>query len=691
MNRIVKFFKGVMQAMRHPRQWLLYGLHGTKFDFINAVGDGQDSSVVMAPVLWIARNAIQARPEMLRVDRDEPERIVQHEMLDLLCQPNPHYSGKMLKMATLISLCTAGDAFWIKVRGSRKRVAELWYAPHFLMSPEVEPGSTQQSYIDFYKYQTGGVPTNLLPSEVIHFRCGINPRNTRRGISPMFPAIREIYADIESANFTGALLRNFGIPGVVISPESWETQASVQVDAKDVKEKYMETFSGDRRGEPLVMTGPTKVETFGFSPDEMSLNKIRNVSEERVCALLGVQPSVVGFGTGLEQTKVGATMVENRRASWEDGILPFLDILAETITESLLPEFETNPDPYEMHYNTSRVRALAESQDKIWQRASLGVRNGWVRVDQAQGMVGLQPDPSQAVYLRNFNVAEIPAKASPEHWAGIERKGLPAQIYTNGQPALPAVKQQPPRGSAQLLAQMARDQVGLEQQLNTETLDMFEGLGAALEQSTLQVLGEKSAKQVPIESQVQAELILEGIVMLDFEKQLQEIFGKHYARTTDKMVNAINATMSVSVRVPDPVAREIVATGGRRAGLVDLSDSVRRRLFAELAEGQRLGLGAPQLARNVRAFVPAGPWRTPDVRAKVIARTETMHAQRVSALHTYRHMDANAMVMVFDGRLPTSCDECIALDGQVVTQAEASALADTEHPNGTRAFVIYYE
>lgn len=685
MNPVKRFFKALLQAMSHPRRWLTFNLQGTKFDYAREVGDAQEASVVMAPVFWIARNSIQAQPEVLRIDREEPERVAGHDMLKLLERPNPFYNGKMLQMATLISLCTAGYSYLIKVRNGQGKLAELWYVPHYMMTPEVLPGNEMTSYIDFYRYTPGGEEIKLDPFEVVHFRHGINPRDTRQGISPIYPALREIYADVESANFTGALLHNFGFPGVVISPDNWDSQATSQ-DAKDVKEKFQETFSGDRRGEPLVMTGPTKVSTFGYSPDEMSLDKIRNISEERVCALLGVQPSVVGFGTGLQQTKVGATMVENRRSSWEDGVLPFLDILASTFTESVLPEFETNPDPFIFHYNVSTIRALQESQDALWKRVTLGVRGGWLRVDIGQTMVGLEPDPSQAVYLRGANVFETPAKAAPEHWARGMKSPL-LQIHANGYAQLPAalVKGRPPRNAARLMAQLARDQTGLEKQLYTDLLKVLGDYGRTLEQSTLDILAAGRADP-------QASLlILENVNILEVETQMGETLGAHYGRTAEKTVRSINSIMNMSVRIPDPVAREIVATGGRRAGLIDLRDKIRRRLFAELAEGQRLGLGAPQIARNVRDFVPAGPWSTSDIRARVIARTETMHAQRVSALHTFREMDPAANVMVFDARLGATDDECEALNGQVVTQEEAWALADSEHPNGTRSFAILLE
>ena len=73
------------------------------------------------------------------------------------------------------------------------------------------------------------------------------------------------------------------------------------------------------------------------------------------------------------------------------------------------------------------IRALQESQDALWKRVTLGVRGGWLRVDRAQTMVGLEPDPSQAVYLRGMNIMETPAKAAPEAWA---RGPLSLEMHT---------------------------------------------------------------------------------------------------------------------------------------------------------------------------------------------------------------------------------------------------------------------
>jgi HK97 family phage portal protein len=664
--------KAVLTAMSHPRRWLAFALSGTRFDYENAVKDGMDSSVVMAPILWIAKNSVQANLEVLKETRDGQEPVANHEMLRLLRKPNPFYTGRQMQMAMLVNLCWSGDAYVIKVRSGTQPtspVKELWFAPASM----IEPYTAEQSnnFIDYYKYNPYGEQLEIMPSDVVHVRWGVNPRNTRVGISPMYPALREIYSDLEAANFTGALLHNMGIPGVILSPDS-DTFTIGDPEIKETKENFVQTFRGDRRGEPMVMTGKTKVEQFGFDPEKLTLRAVRNVSEERICALLGVAAAVVGFGTGLENTKVGATMKEMREASWEDGIIPYLDVIAETYTDQLLPEFERNAENFEVKYNTSKVAALQESEDAKWKRANIGVRGGFLRVDHAQQYVGLEPDPNQAVYLRSGNIFEVAAKS-------IEPGDLKL-LSRNGH-----IKAKPPRNSARLMAQFARDQRDLEPAMIKEVTKVLEDFGKQLEAAALEVLEPKQSERIV------GEQILDGINLTALEGALAETFRKQYRRTAQRTANSINTVLSAQVRIPDPVAREIVATGGRRAGLVDLSASSKKRLFSELAVMQEEGIGAPAMARRIREIVPAGPWNSVEQRAKTISRTETLHAQRTSALQTYRQMDPVANVMVFDARLGTSDEECERLDGTVVTQAEAMGLADSEHPNGTRSFVIYYE
>jgi HK97 family phage portal protein len=376
-------------------------------DYRKDIGDGLGSSVIMAPTQFIMRVFPEARPMIWEKEGLKQVGLPDHRLLKLLNQPNDFYSGTVLWASTVLSYAIAGNAYWLKVRDNEGAVRQLWYTPHWLLEPKWPRRSNV--YISHYEYNPGDGPgLDIPPQDVVHFRYGINPRNTRLGLSPLDSVLREIFTDEEASNYTASLLRNMGVPGVTVAPgeEGWTIS---QDDMEDMKREFMARFTGDRRGEPIFMSGPTKIQKLAFNPQEMNLGEIRNISEERVCANLGIPAAVVGFGTGLQQTKVGATMRELVRLAWTAGIIPMQRSLSEEIERSLLPDFEPEPDRFIFEFDRSKVEALQESESEKAERIANLVRASIMRVAQAQRELGLEVDPTQEVYLRSISIAERPA------------------------------------------------------------------------------------------------------------------------------------------------------------------------------------------------------------------------------------------------------------------------------------------
>ncbi len=167
-----------------------------EYDYRRKVGVGTGSSVVMAPIQWIQRSLPEAP---LKIERqagtgDEWESI-EHPLADLLDEPNPFYSGLHLWQATVFSYLTGGNAYWLTVPNGLGRPVELWYAPHWLITPQAPQDGSE--FITGYKYRSAGREIILPPERVVHFRHGINPQNPRLGISPIDSALREIWSDME--------------------------------------------------------------------------------------------------------------------------------------------------------------------------------------------------------------------------------------------------------------------------------------------------------------------------------------------------------------------------------------------------------------------------------------------------------------------------------------------------------------
>lgn len=392
----------------------------TRINFAAEVGDGLSSSVLMSPIKWLQRTFPEAPLEVIQLGTNEDETVAHHPLVKLVRRPNSYYSGNALWSATIFSWIR-GNAYWIKARNTKKgsnpfadvtsEVKELWYIPHWLMQPAwPKDGSV---FISHYEYSVGNRKPIEVPIEnVVHFRNGIDPRNPRLGLDLIEAEQREIVTDAEAASYTASLLRNMGIPGIVISPDTNLVNGAVEElspeQQKAMKAEIMASTTGDRRGDPLIFMSPTKVQEFGFDPKQMDVSAIRNGNETRLCAALGIPSAVIGFSSGNETTKVGAAMQVYKRIAWEGCVIPMQTNFAETLTNSLLPEFEGSPDNFECWFNFRGVAAMQENEIEKARAVDIGVRGGWLPVWDGQKRMGVDVDDSQKIYLRPITTVEVP-------------------------------------------------------------------------------------------------------------------------------------------------------------------------------------------------------------------------------------------------------------------------------------------
>lgn len=377
--------------------WAQYS--GTKINYEAEVGDPLMNSAVSAAVMWIARSFPESPYEVWKDDGDgEYSFIPHHPLAKLIKKPTPYHSGVLMWMATVVDLLVTGNAYWLKVVNSSGTPIQLWPIPSRLIEPK-GPTNVSNQFITHYEYRPSGMLKYLQPNEVVHLRHGIDPANIRKGRSPLAGLLREIFTDNEASNYTAALLRNYGMPSVVFSPK--DNEFLDEESRESIKEKWRQSFGGDNVGGILVASGASTVETIGFSPADMDLSRLRSIPEERVTAVLGIPAAVVGLGTGLEQTKVGATLREYREQAWENAIIPLQRLIAEQVHEQFAMDFRLDQNSQVGQFDLRHVRVLQDDADKLYTRVGQAVREGWLKVSQAQRIVGLEPDETQDGYLRN--------------------------------------------------------------------------------------------------------------------------------------------------------------------------------------------------------------------------------------------------------------------------------------------------
>mgnify|MGYP000409699995 CR=1 FL=1 len=640
------------------RAGTLGDLPRSKFDYAAEVGDGLKSSSIVAPALWIARNFPEA-PVAVQDAEGEIEHA--HPLAQLMKKPNKYYSGAALGFALSFDYTITGNAYIEIERNGQRAPVALYYQPSTIISAK----GTSTELITHYEQQTERGTRRIEAEDIIHFTQGIDPRDQKSGFRSVQCLLREIFTDDEAAACTAAILRNMGFPGVIISPADESDEIGPQLRGR-LKRYFRRMFRGDQRGEVMVATGRLKLDTLSVDFSKFNVDKLRQIPEERVCAVLGVPAAVVGFGTGLEQTKVGATMKELRELAYENVIIPMQRVFADTLTAKLLPEFETD-DKHKVIYDISKVRVLQEDENRISERKQREYREGIITRAEARRAIGLETTEDDEVFRTAVNEIFVPAN--------VPKSRLPGWIKTAVQ-----VKTKSQEQRQQLFEQFKKDVDELTPIFEKELERQFEEMGEELARRWEEEQP-KMAKSEP------GELDRRIIEQLMTGFRLTIDFSTHYLRTAKKTVKTINTIFELGVMLDAAMEQAVIQAGEFRKHLLDIERQTRVAIYEAVATARDEGLGPPAIARRIREMVSAGPWRSAKYRAGLIARAETKYAQNVSSMSAYRQAESVTHIMIFDAeKNEPHHPRCLELAGQIVTVEEASVIEPIQHPNCSRSF-----
>lgn len=701
--------KDSLKRMVFPRSgWQLFGIPGSNFDYAGEVGDGTGSSTVMAPLNWIARTFPAAPVALYKVLKDgQEEPVVGHDMIRLLHRPNEYYTGKLLWQATALDYYIGGNAYWLKLRNRAGGVAELWWVPSFLIEPKGPDNGDTSTFIDYYDYRPNGVQIRIDPDDIVHFRFGMDPDNQRKGRSPMKSVLREIFTDDEAATYTATLLKNMGVPGIVVSPKEGGNAGPSTEDVKATK-SYMRTqFTGDKRGEPLVLSGPTDVAQFGFSPDQMNLKDLRRVPEERVTAVIGIPAIVCGLGAGLDRSTF-ANFSEARKAAYESNIIPGQEVMQEDIRFQLLPDFEDDPMAWKVAFDLSDVRILQEDENKKAERLDIGVRGGWLKRGEARREMGFEANEEDEVYLVPVSLLEVNAdeagggnngEEEGETGEGDEPE-IPEQLEEEEPETTKGLKghairlkgEQKPYQYAVVQA-LERNAKTLRQAMTSDLRSDFDALGAkaakafsdVVKGSDLETKGRDSV-ELKLSDELNAhKVVLEIKIQQWAEETVKKRLEQNAVRVLGQTLDTVNSTLNLEIEVTKAQEARVIAEGGKRIGLIDVEAQTKDSIMRAIAKGREDKLDPNAIADLIKEEVPKGRYvkAGSKYRAELIARTEIKHAQNLSSITVYKASEHIKECIAFDG---SSDEVCAARDGVNFSFGEAEAELAAEHPNGNLSF-----
>ncbi len=356
------------------------------------LASGDFNSAVFACLSALATGSIEPPLKVFRKDRKGKLNPIDAPLQEFLDDPNPWLEMDELRFWIAWNKHLDGNAYLLKERSGNAltgNVIRLWPVSPTLMRPWTEKDS--QEFIDYYRLEVApGVYEEVPPENVLHFRMGIDDRDTRRGLSPLKRLAREIETDSEATNFSDALLKNFGIPGLVVTTPGDTPMSREQAEA--LKIRVAESFGSNSRGNVGVLSPGSDMKQFGFNPEQLNLEGLHHGPEARICAVMGVHPAVAMLAVGLEQTANYASLRAVYEAFTERKLVPMWKMDERKWNKRLRPDFSQDKSIIIAH-DLTEVRALQEDMDALYARLDMAVQHGWILKDEAREEVGRPPLP----------------------------------------------------------------------------------------------------------------------------------------------------------------------------------------------------------------------------------------------------------------------------------------------------------
>ena len=238
-----------------------------------------------------------------------------------------------------------------------------------------------------YRYGSGHSIQRYGPQQWFYY-AGNSPMDDVIPESPLLPASLYLYLDKATVESAYGRMKS-PVLGLVYDQTAAGGNLTLSKKQQDALDKQLDEARGLGAGKPGVFTGLGKPMELQGPHQSFQFNNVHALAEERISAIFGLPPSVLQLGTGLEQTKVGATLKEEIRLAWEDGVLPMMKMLEFFFNKAIMPVFDMEPTD-ELAFDKSNIEILNEIE--------LSSRTEQWREDLKLGII----TPEQFYQLRGY-------------------------------------------------------------------------------------------------------------------------------------------------------------------------------------------------------------------------------------------------------------------------------------------------
>lgn len=325
----------------------------------------------------------------LRKNGKNAEVVIDSPLYELLDNPMPTFpdiDGYSLRYFTFAQLELVGECAWLKIRDRNK----IYSLMPILKSWIEETPTANSPYYKIIPY--GDINGNVLTvsqNDIVIFK-DINiadPYGHGKGVAESIAD--EIESDEYASKYQKQFFFNDATPPFVVTGFSGN-----QEQADKVKKSLMSKMSGFFHArEPAVLTGGADIKTVGLAPKELDMVESRKYLRNECLQHFRLPPELMGIIENSNRSTIDASFYLLQK-----NILPSrLARFERALNRQLLPEFDKD-------LVCKHELVVEEDVEQKFKVYSFGLQNGTVTREEFRSAFGFTPEIQEGTLLVPFSV-----------------------------------------------------------------------------------------------------------------------------------------------------------------------------------------------------------------------------------------------------------------------------------------------
>ena len=583
----------------------------------------------------------------------------------LFANPNPQADMYSWVEQLVTFLYVAGNVYVLKERNKTNKVIHLW-----LLRPDRVSIKPQDMGVNAYMYTIDGREYEI-PAENISHLSFPNPAGDIYGQSPLSVLAKTINLDLAMTDFAKMFFQNAGVPSGLLKIKR---RINSQEEAGVIRSRWRSTFGGSNNMHRVaVLDDDAEYQPMASAPKDMDLTGLHNMTESRICSVLGVPPILIGANVGLQRATY-SNYKEARLSFHSETVEPLIQRILRFLNNSMAPEFGAE---FKLAVDFSAVLSPLDDNSEQAERISLLYQSGIITLNEARQYVGQETVDDGDTFI--VGGVDFGADMKPD----LGNRAIATSKVLKAPDPSPRATRMNDRLLDLRLREVDRLDVDLERHFRS-LRDRVNGILGRLMERSSQI---DITKDLPLNAD---EFIPPGAT-----NELADLLrnsGVRITRDVFREVNDAGLIGAVEWSEQSPVVTGMLTSVQGRASMIH--STTKKWLQRSIVTAFERGYSIEQLARGVpKENFPGvqGIMNDTKTRSRLIARTETMRSQNMTTTKLYQQQGFNyVQASDIDGGVDNYVDPadgltCSQRNGQVFRTSEAFDVMD--HPNGTLTWI----